>query len=147
MVRTAKRLMIAPSIGLFAGCLPLDSFCFEGVCHGWPGWGVLGFGLFGILSAPAGIAWFANPLLVITWLFLFFELTTPALLSAAAALALSASFLWFDHVGVSEGGNVSRITGYGLGYWLWLASAGCAFGAALIVRLLPRRTKSIDIGL
>jgi hypothetical protein len=79
-------------------------------------------------------AWLANPIIAVTWL-LYFGLLYPrvarfaTLISAVTALGLTLSFLWVkDLPGPPPGVNVPDfemmpIISYGIGYWLWVASA------------------------
>jgi hypothetical protein len=84
--------------------------------------------------AAAYAAWLANPVIAITWLLylrlLYLrEVRFVALISAVAALGLTLSFLWVKELpGPPPGVNVPDfemmpIISYGIGYWLWVASA------------------------
>ncbi len=79
------------------------------------GIGLLGFG-------GAFIAWLANPLLIISWILPQGKLLWKVGLSALAVL-FSASFLLFDEIIKDEAGHIGKITGYGAGYWIWMASS------------------------
>ncbi|HTL27841.1 MAG TPA: hypothetical protein VL282_01410 [Tepidisphaeraceae bacterium] len=67
-------------------------------------------------------AWLANPALIATWVLLFTRRPRSGAICAIVSLALSLSFLLHRHITLSESGNVSRIVGYGPGYWLWVSS-------------------------
>ena len=58
-----------------------------------------------------------------------------------ASLAIAISFLLMTKVASDESGNLSVITGYRIGYWLWLASTGVAVASALP---LSKRAKGGD---
>jgi hypothetical protein len=42
------------------------------------------------------------------------------------------SFLRIETIPVNEAPTYAKITGYGLGYWLWLASAVVLFAASIV---------------
>lgn len=72
--------------------------------------------------AGPGISWLANPALIISYVHHSRGKLKPALYYSLAALLLSLTFLLFREIIVSEAGHTGEITGYGLGYWLWLSS-------------------------
>jgi hypothetical protein len=47
-------------------------------------------------------------------------------------MGLSLSFLLHQQILVDEAGNHSGITGYGAGYWLWVASTATAVIGCLV---------------
>ena len=109
------------SMALFLACLTQRAFTVE---HGgsWPGWGVLVFGIMGLITLkPANLLWLCNPILLLAW-FLSHELSVSFWLAALASPG-AVSFVFFREVAVSEAGSQGyRIISVGLGYWLWLAS-------------------------
>jgi hypothetical protein len=93
--------------------------------------------LIGWLGVFVGFpAWLANPALMLAWLLAFFRSArTAAFVCSLAAVVLALSFLLHKEILSDEAGNRSKITGYGAGYWLWVASTvlaaiGCALSAA-----------------
>ena len=128
---------LAASALLYAGSLINNSFCVAGKCNGWPGYGVLIFGAIPLVSSPANLTWLANPLLFLSWKYTFRLKTKQSIACASVALLLAASFLLFRNVVTNEGGTAAPITGYALGYWLWLASMSCSLLAALSLRKRP----------
>jgi hypothetical protein len=108
------------SVGVFVVALFNDGFYLDlDEPRAWaPGWAEL---LFGWMSAS--LAWLANPCLFIAWVFALRRQTFIAAGLALFATGLALSFLLVDEMIVNEGGGTAKITGYGLGYWLWLASA------------------------
>jgi hypothetical protein len=81
-------------------------------------------------------AWLANPIIALTWLLYLCGLSEPeerfvVLISAVTALGLTLSFLWARDLPVPppyHGVNIPdfvmvSIVSYGIGYWLWVASA------------------------
>jgi hypothetical protein len=82
-------------------------------------------------SEAFNIAWLANPIIAVTWIFHLRDVRFAALISAVTALGLTLCFLWVKGVTGPgpEGVNVADfevrpIISYGIGYWLWVASAG-----------------------
>jgi len=76
------------------------------------------------------IAWLANPIMAVTWILYLRDARSAALISAMTAIALTLSFLWVKCITGPgpEGVNVEdfemrTIISYGIGYWLWVASA------------------------
>ena len=76
------------------------------------------------------IAWLANPIVAVTWIFYLRDARFAALISAMTALGLTLCFLWVKCITGPgpEGVNVAdfemrQIIFYGIGYWLWVASA------------------------
>ncbi|MGJ4953958.1 hypothetical protein [Bradyrhizobium sp. HKCCYLS20291] len=119
--RTLIWLLFGLSILLYAACLPCESFCVDGRCSGWPSWSVLVFGFWPL--SLANLTWTANPILIVAWTFGLAKID--AILTAvlsASALMIGASFLLANSVITNEAGIPNSITGYGTGYWLWLAS-------------------------
>jgi hypothetical protein len=83
------------------------------------------------------IAWLANPLLLMGWLLLAVRQRRSAAACAFAATVCAGSFLFCKTIVSDEAGHHSRITGYGLGYWLWLASAAVLLAASLVEVIGP----------
>jgi hypothetical protein len=122
-----KSALTLASITLFLCSLPFDSFYVDGKSSAIVSWKVLAIGWVGAAGQPSTFAWFANPILALTWLFLGADLRRAALLSSVAAFCLAAGFLATRAVMENiESGAPSPVTGYGLGYWLWLGSVLCA---------------------
>ena len=85
------------------------------LCIGW-------IGIFGGVYA-----WLANPILLVAWTFILFHRNGRATILLIASLGLALSFLREKHWERDESGmHTANITGYGLGYWLWIASIGIA---------------------
>lgn len=101
-----------------------------------PGWGLLMIGWLAVLGGM--IAWLANPLLLAGWAVLACRLRGLAAVFAVAALACSSSFMLYQTMWINEAGAEAPITGYGLGYWLWLASAATLLVACLVAMVEAR---------
>ncbi len=80
-------------------------------------------GWMGVLMLhPPAMVWLANPTLFAAWAFTKKNQRTSFILSVISLLIML-SFLLFDEIIVNESGASSKITAYGLGYWLWVLSA------------------------
>ncbi|WP_425066908.1 hypothetical protein [Reyranella sp.] len=130
-VSRTTRVALVLSVVLFAASLRQDAFCVSGICSDWQGWNILLFGALGHTS------WFANPLLLASWIAALFARRLPALVLSLAALGLAASFMFETSVITNEAGMANPITGLREGYWLWLASMVCAVIAAFFARKVP----------
>lgn len=119
-----KHIAIVVSIGLYALSLTQDAYYIAGDDpKAWAsGWVLLLLGWIGAIGFDAGLAWFANPLLFISWVMHFTKNELGSVKAGAVATAFALSFLLFDKVISSEAPTYSEIIGYGFGYWLWLSS-------------------------
>jgi hypothetical protein len=129
----STRVALVLSVILFAASLTQDAFCVSGICSDWPGWSILLFGALGHTS------WFANPLLLASWIATLFARRLPALILSLAGLGLAASFMFETSVVTNEAGMANPVTGLREGYWLWLASVGFGVVAAFFARKAPER--------
>jgi|GEM_PF-605079 len=128
-VKTAKsmkfssRLLFGLSAALFVACLTQDGYYIAGYdTRAWsPAIGLLLVGWMGL--GMHVYEWLANPLLVLAWFFAWKARPGRALICSALALLFMAGFLYEKRIVSNENGGTSVITGYGLGYWLWMASA------------------------
>ena len=119
---TPRTLVLVGSVLLFLASLTQDAYYLAGddpesSSASWllllVGWMGLFYGVF---------AWVANPLLVLSWILcLMGELRAASIVSAAAVL-FALSFLLHSTIVASEAPTYKAVTGYGVGYWLWLAS-------------------------
>ncbi len=120
-----RRIILFASIGLFLASLTQHAYCTENICgdgNEFQGLLLVIVGIFGIVASPAGIAWFANPSLLIAWV-TFNKIGNLSLYASIIAAILSFSFLFFDEVVANEAGGTTKIISYNLGYWLWLSSS------------------------
>jgi hypothetical protein len=118
-----RHLFFWISLALFALCLVNDGYYIAGPNpRAWaPAWGLLLVGWLGLFSGT--IAWLANPALLTAWVMFYRRKYRRSAAFALIAAALMASFLFAKTVISSESTSNSKVTGYGLGYWLWLSSA------------------------
>jgi hypothetical protein len=92
-------------------------------------------------------AWFANPGLIAAWILMRSrsrQRRVTALCCAIASLALSLSFLLQRQILADEAGHYSRITGYGPGYWLWVASILAALVGCVVATSRNRHEQGRD---
>jgi hypothetical protein len=117
------RIALVVSICLFVVCLLNDGFCIDGPnSRAWsPAWLLLLIGWMGVFYGTP--AWLANPALLVAWVWSLCRRPALSLLAALIAVVLMATFLFQKIVVSSEAPTYSRIAGYGVGYWLWFASA------------------------
>jgi len=122
-LKIIKVCILVFSIMLFLSSLTKPAFYIER--EDYDAWSnsliLLGFGWSGALAGGAAIAWFANPLIFLSWVVLFKNIKM-SVIASIIATALAISFLFFDKVITSEEPSYSKITAYKAGYWLWLSS-------------------------
>jgi hypothetical protein len=101
------------------------------------GWGEFAVGWLSLFSGT--VAWLGNPLLIASWITFFRRKLKWSAVLSFLALLFMLSFLLNKRIVYSEAGNSSKISGYGLGYWLWLLSAFVGMcGALHALKLSPR---------
>lgn len=132
--------VLCVSVALFAACLTQDGYYIEGPNpRAWsPAWGLFLFGWIGVFFGV--FAWLANPLLLASWYLLHKHRYRSSLYIASIALLLAGTFLLHSHVVSSEAPTYSKITGYGVGYWLWISSALVLFGGTCVLTFRPNAT-------
>lgn len=107
---------------LYLVCLTQDGYYIDGPDpEAWaPAYGLL---IAGWLGMFAGVfAWLANPLLFASWYLLTRSRHGAAFFVSSGALLFATSFLLQPEVISSTKPTYSQITGYGVGYWLWITS-------------------------
>ncbi len=116
------------SMLLFIASLTQDCFFIDRAENprAWAnGFGLLMTGWLGVLVGVN--AWVANPTLLVAWLAMWSPNHKRYSIGASAiALLLALSFLQHESLVTDEAGNRSLITGYGIGYWLWIGSIAIA---------------------
>ena len=120
---------------LYLLCLPFEAFCQSGQCSDWPAYAILLFGPLGLLASVTNWTWLANPALFAAWVaqVLGARIVSAALSSAAFVIALC--FLFQHEIMTNEAGTLSPITGYKIGYWIWLSSiAVFCFGTMATIK-------------
>ncbi len=133
--RQPAEWLLLIGILLFLSAMPMETFCIPGSCSEWRGYALLLMGYLDLYAHPrAGYVWLANPALLMAWWTMSKGRKNVAMGLAFAALVLSASFLGVPDVLVDEQRPPQSVVGYGLGYWLWLASCAVTFLGALLMR-------------
>jgi hypothetical protein len=128
----SRRVFLALSVALFVACLFFECFYVDQNQRSGGGTGgeLLLVGWIGFIDGFS--AWLANPVLLIAWIM---ALLRPRLVSpvfAIGALVLALGFMRHEDILINEGGGRARIVGYGLGYWLWIASMGAALAGGVV---------------
>lgn len=80
-----------------------------------------------------GISWFANPLLIISWILLLNNKIKFCIISSFIAVLFCLSFMLFNKIALDEAVNYGEILGYGTGYWLWLTSCFTVFLGSILI--------------
>lgn len=133
MSRKISISLLILSVLLFAISLSQKTYCIDENCgENWSGFAILFSGIFGVLSGGACFAWFANPLIFISWI--TFKKNKTSLIFSIIALIVGISFLFFDEIIKDEAMNYGKITGYNLGFYLWNFSF-LAMVVANVIRL------------
>jgi hypothetical protein len=68
------------------------------------------------------VAWFANPLFVASIIFLSLNRSGMALATSTASVILAATTFLIQKAPFNEAGHMANVVGYGLGFYLWIAS-------------------------
>ncbi|OCA71644.1 hypothetical protein [Chryseobacterium arthrosphaerae] len=87
-----------------------------------------------------GIAWMANPLLVISAFLLLMKKPKVSAVISFLALALTFCFLSVGEITVDEAGHQYPITGYGPAYYLWITSCVSLFTGSIILVKSPEQS-------
>ncbi len=137
MSRQIPVVLSLASVALFLLAPTQDGYYIEGSNpRAWvPAWGLLLIGWLGLFYGV--FAWVANPLMAAGWLLCWLKKYRAGGALAAMAMLFMLSFLLHSTVISSEAPTYSRISGYGPGYWLWIASAATlllANAAAMILQ-------------
>jgi hypothetical protein len=132
MQKIIKILIISISALLFAASLTQCAFGIDRADDNC--WSSLAALLTGWLNpAGAGIAWYANPLLLVACIVIFKNEKLSVLLGFAACV-FALSFLLFKKIITDEAGHYSNITYKGAGYRLWLSSClSFLIGSSLVL--------------
>lgn len=118
----------ALSAALFAACLAFNGYY---TAHSSANSGLLLMtGWLGLASWE--VAWLANPILLFAAVAYARRRYRQAMKHSIVANGLMLSFLLTGKVMVSEAPTYADVTGYGLGYWLWLSSGATLLTGALV---------------
>jgi hypothetical protein len=139
--KTLMWLTLLTSIALFLFSLTQECFCTTKECSN--SITVLIAGAIGFIFGGAPITWLANPALLLSWIFIKWKPKVSLLMSLLATF-ISLSFLHFDKILVNEGGTMSDITGYRLGYWLWVCSSLTMLIGNIVMVIKSRKTLEME---
>ena len=130
-----REVTLLASIGLFCLSLFYEGFYWapSSPHSAFPGWQLLFFGWSAI--PHGGVAWLANPVIGVAWIFLALRRLGRSAGLAALGLALMASFLLVSTVASIYGETTESVVAYGFGYWLWVASAVVLLLGSLVAAL------------
>lgn len=86
-----------------------------------------------------GKAWLANPLLFIGAFFILLKKPKVSAVIGLIALGLTFCYLSVGEITVNEAGHKFPITGYGPGYFLWIASCFSLLAGSIILMRSPAK--------
>ena len=89
-----------------------------------------------------GKAWLANPLLFIAAFLLLVKQVKISAFISFIALALTFCYLSVGEITVNEAGHKFPITGYGTGYFLWIASCLFLLIGNIFLLVSPEKAKT-----
>lgn len=111
------------------------AYCVDENCgESWSGLMCFLLGIFSLIFSLSGISWLLNPFMIISYIIPIKNITFKLAFSALA-LTFGLSFLLFDEIIKNEAGHYGKITGYEIGYWIWILSAVINLTGILIVKL------------
>jgi len=146
----ASRAVLGVSIAAYTASLFVPVlFLARTQPHSW-GRGIeaLLFGWLGYLDDTTSmLAWFANLAFILGWILSWTRAQKSALTLAVVSVSLMVPFHKKTTIlSLDAGGVVEKIAGFGLGYWLWVASAIALNLAVCIafVRLAIRNPTSLS---
>lgn len=116
-----SRIIFFISLGVLLVALTQKTYCTPDCGSYGSGFVAFLFGILGIFVGGAYITWFANPFLILSWLFIG-KRPWVSLILSSFSLVIAFSFLIYDEIMINEAGHYGEIIGYALGYWLWIAS-------------------------
>lgn len=96
----------------------------------------------GWLTVPlslSGLAWLANPLLIISWVLTWKEHRLNWLFALLAA-GFSLLFLAGHSIPRDEAGNMEKITGVQGSYWLWVAACLVQLTGSIVFMLRKKKS-------
>lgn len=117
-----KKFTVAISFILLAISLTKNAYYIEGMRESVGSFGLIAFLLGWMDFSGPLLVWLANPLLFLSWVFLFSKRAKRALIPGILAVIFSMSFLFFENIVANEGGGKSQIISYDIGYWIWISS-------------------------
>lgn len=114
-----RKVTLGISLSLMILSLTQKCYCTDNGCA--DSLAVFLSGILGFYFSWAGLTWLANPLLILSWI-TFKKHTKWSTAASLFATIISLSFLFFTQIMDNEGGYMSQIISYRIGYWLWVMS-------------------------
>lgn len=121
MKRTNSNIFYYCSVILFVISLTQNAF-FTDKNNTCVGYLALIFGFYVVFDT--GISWIANLCIILSWAYRHKKIS---IYFSLLALILGISFLFIDKITTGTNNIYRKITGYGLGYYLWTLSFVCMF--------------------
>lgn len=137
-IKILRKTILLLSIVIFIISLTQECFCTSKGCA--DSIIVFVFGIFGILSGGVGLSWFANPLIIASWISIKNNKTSTIL--SIIAFVLSFSFLFFKEIMTDESGKLRNIGRYKSGYWLWLLSIFIMLLGNVIIKIKLKKAET-----
>ncbi|WP_431261912.1 hypothetical protein ACQ859_17050 [Roseateles chitinivorans] len=103
-----------------------------------PGWITLVAGPFALFAgswSQHALAWLANPLMLGAWTTTAGGHRIQARIFAVLALLFMSSFLLQQSIITSTNGDFSKITGRGIGFWIWMLSGIVQVVASFLINV------------
>jgi len=89
------------------------------------------------------VAWFANPLLLLSVVLLLLNRSGMALATSAASVILATTTFLIHKAPFNEAGHMADVVGYGPGFYLWLASISAILLASVLSITLSKAKHTI----
>ena len=136
------RIFTILSIILLLISFSQKAYCVDGNCgENWSGLMCFLLGIFSLIFSLSGISWLMNPLMIISYAIPLNKIKIKVAFSIAA-LIFGLSFLLFDEIIKYEAGHYGQITGYAMGYWIWILDAIVNLMGILIVNYINKNTST-----
>jgi hypothetical protein len=90
------------------------------------------------------LAWFANPLFLVSVILLSLNRSYMALATSTVSLILSATTFLIQKVPYNEAGHTANVVGYGLGFYLWIASISMILLTSVLSTTIGKVKPAID---
>jgi hypothetical protein len=88
------------------------------------------------------LAWFANPLFLVSIILLSLNRSGMALAASTASLILAATTFLIQKAPFNEAGHMANVVGYGLGFYLWIASMSAIFLTSVLSTTMAKTCDS-----
>jgi hypothetical protein len=89
------------------------------------------------------LAWYANPLFLVSVILLALNRSSMAVATSTASLILAATTFLIQKVPYNEAGHMADVVGYGLGCYLWIASMSVILLTSVFSRTVGKAKRAI----